>query len=353
MVRFSPRKVEEILTYRTGHTYTETLEHFAFTARGLARAVDYAVAACYLTPTSSSPSYPFSLEALQLREDAPMNLASLVLTSSRYAAFFHMPSALIQQCYVAHRSGDPFPEGIYRNPGNIAELLLCALEEDTPGFREKSREERIAVLRDTFITPAISPRIFLLGHSLDDLRLYAPKGYNNSGVGLLLWMDHYLSAQRAEPRMFDTSQEKHLRWWEINEQWRFQGVVGEGKKELIYCILETVFCLDVPGYKEAYANADPLVARALQIAVLQTSMIDGKYKTDTTAFFKAHGIRFLLDKETLQCTNSTRAILNVWDSVHSEIYRVPSFFSTYEGQLPALRMRTAKGRRKIPAKAAK
>ena len=143
MVRFSPRKVQEILTYRTGHTYTETLEHFAFTARGLARAADYAVAACYVAPSESSLFYPFSLETLQLRANAPETLVTLVLTSSRYAAIFHMSPELVHQYYVAHRSGDTFPEGIYRNPNNVAELLLCALQEDAPDFPQKSHEKRI------------------------------------------------------------------------------------------------------------------------------------------------------------------------------------------------------------------
>ena len=120
MVRFSPRKVEEIISYRTRHTYTETLEHFDFTPRSFARAVDYAVATCYVPPSGTSLSYPFSLDMLQLRPDAPESLASLVLTSSRYAALFHLSPELVQEHYVAHRSGEAFPEGVYRNPGNVA-----------------------------------------------------------------------------------------------------------------------------------------------------------------------------------------------------------------------------------------
>ncbi len=352
MVRFSPQKVEEILSYRTEHTYAETLGHFGLSTRSFARAVDYAVATCYVPPSGARLSYPFSLDTLQLREDAPESLASLVLTSSRYVAYFQMPLDFVQQHYLARRLGaDALPEGIYRNPDNVAELLLCALEEDTPDFRQKSREERIDILCDTFITRDVSPRSFLLTHSLDDLRLYVPEGYNKSGVGLLLWMDRYLSAQRDEPRMFDTTQKKHLRWWEISEQWRFEGVLGEGKKELIYNILETVFCLDVPGYKEAYSLSSPLEGRAAQIAVLQKDMIDGAYREDTVSFFKAHNIRFLLDKLTLGRTGSTRAVLDVWDTVHSDLYQVPSYFSSTHAdqEISALRMRTAKGigRRKI------
>ena len=64
------------------------------------------------------------------------------------------------------------------------------------------------------------------------------------------------------------------------------------------------------------------------------------------AFLKsAHNIRFLLDKATLGRNGSTRAVLDVWDTVHSDLYDVPSYFSSTHAdqQIPALRMRTAKG----------
>ncbi|MBI5003264.1 hypothetical protein HZC31_07820 [Candidatus Woesearchaeota archaeon] len=346
MPDLTPRYVQHVLEYRAAHTYPETLAHFQVGSKGFASAVLKALYFCY-EPASSAPldrvTFPPNWDAVRIREDAPDFLLKHICTPGAYRALFHMPQEFVAEAYRASLAGASLPQGIYRHADNLAELALCALDEEFSPFRSQEREDKVALLRQRFSDPP-ALRVFVRARRLEDVYPAVPDSYGKSSLGLLLLADAYHARLREEPRMFDTSQERHLRWWEFPEEGKLSGVHDDARAELIYHVLETVFTHDVPGYKEAAYLRSALERRAAEINVVQAFVIDGDYRADTTLFFKRHGIRFLLDPSSGVRHNSSRAILEVWDSVKSDLLHVPSYFTDGTGDLPALKMRTAKGR---------
>ncbi len=346
MPRLTQKYVQAVLDYRAAHTYSDTLTHFQTGSKGFASTVLKALHFCY-APASlaleNRITFPPDWSAVQTRCDAPDALLRHVFSPHAYSSLFHMSADFIASAYRASLQDAPLPQGIYRHPDNIAELALCGLDEEFPGFRIRKREERIALLKERFSVGSSALRSFVEAWKLEDVYRAVPDSYGKSSLGLLLLADAYHARLHEEPKMFDTLQETHLRWWEFAEEGKLSGVKDAARDELVYHIIETVFSRDVPNYRSAACAGSPLEQRAAEIRALQDFVIDGEYRADTTLFFKRHGIRFLLDPTSGVSHNSTRAVFEAWDRVKSDILRVPSYF-TADSTLPSLKMRTAKGR---------
>ncbi len=358
MPRSSQTYIQTVLNYRNSHSYVETLTHFGITPKKFAGIVFKAVQLCY-TPASHSAqeliTLPPDWSSVRSRDDAPLDILKHILFPCSYNSLFSMPREYIAAAYRTTQETDAnLPEGILRHPDNLAELLLCSLDEAFSGFRDRSREERIQTLHSHFSGDTSILSRFMEDHGLVYAYRAVPVDYGTSPVGLLLLADAYHARARMEPKMFDTSQKEHLRWWEFPEMGKFGAALDKKrndsnpysvKNDLIYHIIETVLWHDVSGYQDAARASSALDRRAAEISAIQNFVIDGPYRANTSLFFKDHGIRFLLDPGYVVPHSSTRALFEAWDCVKADLLRVPSYFaSEYQGTpLVALKIKVTRG----------
>ena len=357
MPRSTQTYIQTVLEYRNSHSYAETLTHFAITPKKFAGIVFKAVQLCYEPPSHSAQeliTLPPDWNSVRSRDDAPLDILKHVLFPCSYNSLFFMPREYIEAAYRKTQETDVnLPEGILRHPDNLAELLLCSLDEAFSGFRDRSRVERIGLLRTRFSgdTPFLSR--FVEDSGLIYAYRAVPVDYGTSPVGLLLLADAYYARLGEEPKMFDTSQKVHLRWWEFPEMGKFGYALDKKrndsnpysvKNDLIYHIIETVLWHDVSGYQDAARASSALDRRAAEISAIQDFVIDGSYRANTSLFFKDHGIRFLLDIGYVVPHSSTRALFEAWDCVKADLLRVPSYFaSEHQGApLVALKIKVTK-----------